>query len=42
MTMHLEGPYLTTTRYAKRPHRKWASSEAKRRAEAEADRKSVV
>jgi hypothetical protein len=36
MTMHLEGPYLTTTRYAKQPHRKWASSEAKRRAEAEA------
>lgn len=36
MTMHLEGPYLTTTRYAKRPHRKWASAESKRRAEAEA------
>ena len=36
MTMHLEGPYLTTTRYAKRPHRKWASSEAKRKAESEA------
>lgn len=37
MTMHLEGPYLTTTRYAKRPHRKWASAEQKRRAEAEAE-----
>ena len=36
MTMHLEGPYLTTTRFAKRPHRKWASAEAKRRAESEA------
>ena len=36
MTMHLEGPYLATTRYAKRPHRKWASSEAKRRAESDA------
>lgn len=36
MTMHLEGPYLTTTRYAKRPHRKWASAEAKRRAESDA------
>ena len=37
MTMHLEGPYLTTTRYAKRPHRKWASAEAKRRAESDAE-----
>jgi hypothetical protein len=36
MTMHLEGPYLTTTRYAKRPHKKWASAEQKRRAEADA------
>ena len=36
MTMHLEGPYLTTTRYAKRPHKKWASAEQKRRAESEA------
>jgi hypothetical protein len=36
MTMHLEGPYLTTTRYVKRPHRKWASAEQKRRAEADA------
>ena len=36
MTMHLEGPFLTTTRYTKRAHRKWASSEAKRRAETEA------
>lgn len=36
MTMHLEGPYLTTTRYTKRPHRKWASAEQKRRAEADA------
>ena len=36
MTMHLEGPYLTTTRYARRPHKKWASAEQKRRAEADA------
>ena len=36
MTMHLEGPYLTTTRYTKRPHRKWASAEAKHRAESDA------
>lgn len=36
MTMHLEGPYLTTIRYSKRPHRKWSSAEQKRRAEADA------
>ena len=36
MTMHLEGPWMTTTRYSKRPHKKWASSEAKQRAEREA------
>lgn len=32
MAMHLEGPWMTTTRYSKKPHKKWASSEAKRRA----------
>jgi hypothetical protein len=32
MTMHLEGPWLTTTGKQKGP-RKWASAEAKRRAE---------
>ena len=36
MTMHLEGPYLTTTRYSKKPPKKWASAEAKRKAEREA------
>jgi hypothetical protein len=36
MTMHLEGPYLTTTRYVKRPHKKWASAEQKRRAASDA------
>ena len=36
MTMHLEGPYLTTTRYTQRPHKKWASAEQKRRAESDA------
>ena len=34
--MHLEGPYLTTTRYAKRPRKKWASAEQKRQAESNA------
>lgn len=29
MTMHLEGPWMTTTKYSKRPHKKWASAEAK-------------
>jgi hypothetical protein len=33
--MHLEGPYLTTTRYSKKPPKKWASAEAKRKAERE-------
>lgn len=33
--MHLEGPWMTTTRYSKKPHKKWASSEAKQRALAE-------
>jgi len=32
MTMHLEGPWLTTTGKKKGP-RRWASAEAKRRAE---------
>lgn len=32
MTMHLEGPWLTTTGKQKGP-RRWASAEAKRRAE---------
>jgi hypothetical protein len=36
MTMHLEGPWMTTTRYSKRPHKKWASAAAKQRAEQEA------
>lgn len=36
MTMHLEGPWMTTTKYSKRPHKKWASAEAKAKAEREA------
>ena len=36
MTMHLEGPWMTTTKYSKKPHKKWASSEAKQKAEREA------
>ena len=36
MTMHLEGPWMTTTRYSKKAHKKWASAEAKQRAEREA------
>jgi len=36
MTMHLEGPWMTTTKYSKKPHRKWASAEAKQRAEQQA------
>ena len=36
MTMHLEGPWMTTTRYSKKAHRKWASAEAKQRAEQQA------
>lgn len=33
--MHLEGPWMTTTKYSKKAHKKWASSEAKQRAERE-------
>jgi hypothetical protein len=36
MTMHLEGPWLTTTKYSKKAHKKWASSDAKQKAEREA------
>lgn len=36
MTMHLEGPWMTTTKYSKRPHKKWASAEAKAKAAREA------
>jgi hypothetical protein len=36
MTMHLEGPWMTTTKYSKKAHKKWASSAAKQRAEREA------
>jgi hypothetical protein len=36
MTMHLEGPWMTTTKYSKKAHKKWASSEAKQKAEREA------
>ena len=36
MTMHLEGPWMTTTRYSKKAHKKWASAEAKQRAEQQA------
>lgn len=35
--MHLEGPWMTTIKYSKKHHKKWASSEAKRKAEAEAE-----
>ena len=34
--MHLEGPWMTTTKYSKKPHAKWASAEAKQRAEQQA------
>lgn len=34
--MHLEGPWMTTTKYSKKAHKKWASSEAKQKAELEA------
>jgi hypothetical protein len=34
--MHLEGPWMTTTRYSKKAHKKWASAEAKQRAEQQA------
>jgi len=36
VTMHLEGPWMTTTRYSKKAHKKWASAEAKQRAERQA------
>lgn len=36
MTMHLEGPWMTTTKYSKRAHKKWASSDAKQKAAREA------
>lgn len=36
MTMHLEGPWMTTTKYSKKAHKKWASSEAKQKATREA------
>jgi len=36
MTMHLEGPWMTTTKYSKKPHKKWASAEAKQQAEQQA------
>jgi hypothetical protein len=36
MTMHLEGPWMTTTKYSKKPHKKWASSAAKQKAAREA------
>ena len=36
MTMHLEGPWMTTTKYSKKAHKKWASAEAKQRAEQQA------
>jgi hypothetical protein len=36
MTMHLEGPWMTTTRYSKKAHKKWPSAEAKQKAEREA------
>jgi hypothetical protein len=35
MTMHLEGPWMTTTKYSKKAHKKWASSAAKQKAEQE-------
>lgn len=34
--MHLEGPWMTTTKYSKKAHKKWASAEAKQRAEQQA------
>ena len=34
--MHLEGPWMTTTKYSKKAHKKWASSAAKQKAEREA------
>lgn len=37
MTMHLEGPWMTTTKYSKRPHKKWASAEAKAKSLREAE-----
>lgn len=36
MTMHLEGPWMTTTKYSKKAHKKWASSAAKQKSEREA------
>ena len=36
MTMHLEGPWMTTTKYSKKAHKTWASAEAKQRAEQQA------
>ena len=36
MTMHLEGPWMTTTKYSKKAHKKWASSAAKQKAAREA------
>ncbi len=36
MTMHLEGPWMTTTKYSKKAHKKWASSAAKQKADREA------
>jgi hypothetical protein len=36
MSMHLEGPWITTIRYSKKAHKKWASAEAKQRAEQQA------
>jgi hypothetical protein len=34
--MHLEGPWMTTTKYSRKAHKKWASSAAKQKAEREA------
>jgi hypothetical protein len=34
--MHLEGPWMTTTKYSKKAHKKWPSAEAKQRAEQQA------
>ena len=36
MSFHLEGPWMTTTKYSKKAHKKWASSAAKQKAEREA------
>ena len=36
MSMHLEGPWMTTTKYSRKAHKKWASSAAKQKAEREA------